>query len=106
VAAYRGILDAIETVKGQAFNLGGGPANAVSLRMVLQEIEQITGIRVPVVHSEWRTGDQFYFVSDTRKLEQQIGWHARIGWRDGMQDLARWIARSGRAGTAQSGEPE
>ena len=107
VAAYRGILGAIEAVKGQAFNLGGGPANAVSLRMVLQEIEQIMGMAAPVVHAEWRTGDQFYFVSDTRKLEQQIGWHAHVGWREGMRDLANWISRlRGGFQAVQPGEPE
>ncbi len=107
VAAYRGVLREIETVKGRAFNLGGGPANAVSLRMVLQEIAQITGADVPVVHAEWRTGDQFYFVSDTRKLEQQIGWRAHIGWRQGIRDLADWIGRlHSRSAAVRSGEPE
>ena len=38
VAAYRAMLGAIERVSGRAFNLGGGPANAVSLRAVLDEI--------------------------------------------------------------------
>ena len=35
VAAYRAVLGAIDRVSGRAFNLGGGPANAVSLRAVL-----------------------------------------------------------------------
>src|ERR1700704_482663 len=35
VAAYRAVLAAIDQVSGRAFNLGGGPANAVSLRVVL-----------------------------------------------------------------------
>lgn len=107
VAAYRGVLQNIETVRGQAFNLGGGPANAVSLRMVLQEIEQITGAAVPVAHAPWRTGDQFYFVSDTRKLEQRIGWRPRVGWREGIRDLAAWIGRlRSRSVTDLPGEPE
>jgi nucleoside-diphosphate-sugar epimerase len=38
VAAYRAMLGAIERVSGRAFNLGGGPANAVSLCAVLDEI--------------------------------------------------------------------
>lgn len=106
VAAYRGLLDAIDSVKGQAFNLGGGPANAVSLRMVLQEIGQIIGRDVAVSHAPWRTGDQFYFVSDTRKLEQQLGWRAHMGWREGLRDLAGWIGSRTGGLDMKVGEPE
>ena len=41
VAAYRAVLGAIGRVSGRAFNLGGGPANAVSLRAVLDEIAML-----------------------------------------------------------------
>jgi CDP-paratose 2-epimerase len=91
VAAYRGVLRSIESVKGQAFNLGGGPRNAVSLQAVLREIGQITGREPEVSYSEWRQGDQFYFIADTRKLEAAIGWNAEMGWRDGIRDLTRWL---------------
>lgn len=43
VAAYRAVLADIGRVGGRAFNLGGGPRNAVSLNMVLEEIERIVG---------------------------------------------------------------
>ncbi|ODN70114.1 hypothetical protein A6302_02593 [Methylobrevis pamukkalensis] len=73
------------------FNLGGGPANAVSLRNVLDEIEVITGRRVPVTLETPRTGDQLYYVTDTRRLEGRFGWQASVGWRDGLRDLAGWL---------------
>ena len=91
VAAYRAVLNAIETVKGNAFNLGGGPLNAVSLRLLLREIGRITGIEVPVTYGDWRQGDQFYFVADTRKIQSALGWTPHIGWRQGVRDLARWL---------------
>jgi len=92
VAAYRGLLAGIDQVKGQAFNLGGGPFNAVSLHAVLAEIAALTGKEVDYGKDTWRTGDQFYFVADTRRLTGAIGWHARIGWREGLRDLARWVS--------------
>jgi CDP-paratose 2-epimerase len=92
VAAYRAVLDGIDRVSGQAFNLGGGAHNAVSLRLLLLEIARIVGHEVPVTHSEWRTGDQPYFVADTRKLEGALGWKPRIAWRDGIRHLAEWLA--------------
>jgi len=91
VTAYRSVLANIERVSGQAFNLGGGPGNAVSLRMVLDEIAAITGRRPEISHEEWRAGDQAYFVADTRKLESAVQWRARVDWRDGLRDLAAWL---------------
>ncbi|HEX2525823.1 MAG TPA: NAD-dependent epimerase/dehydratase family protein [Geminicoccus sp.] len=92
VAAYRGVLADIDKVGGRAFNLGGGPFNAVSLQAVLAEIGMLIGKDVPFGREDWRTGDQFYFVADTRRLTEAVGWHARIGWRDGLRDLAQWVS--------------
>jgi CDP-paratose 2-epimerase len=91
VAAYRLLLDNIEQVKGQAFNLGGGPHNAISLQMLLREIGRITGRDVPVTYADWRQGDQNFFVADTSKLERALGWKPKKAWRDGVMDLARWL---------------
>jgi CDP-paratose 2-epimerase len=92
VAAYRAVLGAIDRVSGRAFNLGGGPANAVNLRMVLDEIAALTGSQVACENEGWRTGDQLYFVADTRRLTEAVLWRARIGWREGLGDLANWVA--------------
>jgi CDP-paratose 2-epimerase len=91
VMAYRTVLARIDDVAGRAFNLGGGPANSVSLRMVLEEIAALAGYKIPVTHQDWRTGDQFYFVADTARLQEAVGWRAGIGWRDGLRDLAEWV---------------
>ncbi|NKC30536.1 NAD-dependent epimerase/dehydratase family protein [Falsiroseomonas selenitidurans] len=92
VAAYRALLSRIDALRGQAFNLGGGPANAVSLRMVLREIARLVGHEPVVSHGETRQGDQAYFVADTTKLEAALGWAPRIAWRPGLEDLHGWLA--------------
>jgi CDP-paratose 2-epimerase len=98
VRAYRAILERIDALKGRAFNLGGGPANAVSLLDVLGEIEAILGRPVVRSNGQTRVGDQPWFVSDTRALAEATGWQARIVWRDGLRDLARWLGERPGAG--------
>ncbi|UCI09654.1 NAD-dependent epimerase/dehydratase family protein [Mesorhizobium sp. B1-1-8] len=93
VAAYRAVVASIEDLKGQAFNLGGGPHNAVSLRMLLSEIAAITGRDIALRYDPQRTGDQPFFVADTRKIEAALGWRARVPWREGVSDLAGWLLR-------------
>jgi CDP-paratose 2-epimerase len=91
VAAYRSLLAGIDANAGRAFNLGGGPGNAVSLRRMLAEIAMLTGTEVRTVHGDWRAGDQLYFVADTARLADAVGWRATIGWRNGLRDLAEWL---------------
>ena len=91
VAAYRAVLAAIGEVSGRAFNLGGGPDNAVSLAQVIAEISALGAPALKLRREDWRTGDQLYFVADTRRLAQAVGWQPRIGWRNGLRDLADWL---------------
>ncbi|MBV8970734.1 MAG: NAD-dependent epimerase/dehydratase family protein [Sphingomonadaceae bacterium] len=92
VAAYRAAWSRIETVGGRAFNLGGGPANAVSLRRLLGHIGALLGRPVEVDYADWRAGDQRYFVADTRAATAALGLGARVPWRDGVARLAHWLA--------------
>lgn len=91
VAAYKATLANISKVRGRAFNLGGGPKNAVSLNMVLAEIGKLVERKVEVSHETWREGDQLYFVAETSRLKAELGWRARVNWHEGLQDLADWL---------------
>lgn len=107
VAAYRALLAHIGQVKGQAFNLGGGPANSVSLRMVLREIARLVGREPSITYSETRQGDQAYFVANTQKLTDAVGWAPTIGWRTGIEDLFAWLSERHAPSSAQmAGAPE
>ncbi|WGF90846.1 NAD-dependent epimerase/dehydratase family protein [Marinivivus vitaminiproducens] len=91
VAAYRAVLESIDHVRGRAFNLGGGPENMVSLRMVLSAIERLTGRPITIDYARWRPGDQKYFVADIRELAEVLDWRPSVSWRDGIADLTRWL---------------
>ncbi|MBB4004711.1 SDR family NAD(P)-dependent oxidoreductase [Aurantimonas endophytica] len=92
VAAYRALLANIDTVQGRAFNLGGGPDNAVSLRTVLAVISDLVGGDLAIRYSDTRQGDQTYFVADTRQLTEAVDWRAKIGWQEGLSDLHAWLS--------------
>ncbi|TDK34309.1 NAD-dependent epimerase/dehydratase family protein [Rhizobium deserti] len=94
VAAYRGLLASIGQVTGRAFNLGGGPRNSVSILSVLREIEKLTGRPLETKFSDWRAGDQYFFVADTRTLERELGWEAKVGWHSGLRHLAEWLVEN------------
>lgn len=91
VDAYLGAWAKMGAVSGQAFNLGGGPANAVTLLQVLAEIAEITGRTPDLRFSEWRPGDQRYFVADARRARAALGTGPAVPWQDGLRRLAAWV---------------
>jgi CDP-paratose 2-epimerase len=96
--------DNIDRLAGEAFNIGGGPANTTSLVELLDRIGELRGER-PLANIEaWRPADQRYYVSNTRKFEQATGWHARTSVRDGVERLHEWLlATRGTARPAAAG---
>lgn len=92
VDAYLRAWRRIDGTKGRAFNLGGGPGNAVSLRTLLRYVGQHVGREPEVRFVDWRPGDQRYFVADTRVAESVLGWRAKTHWQEGVARLAEWLA--------------
>ncbi|MGE5611637.1 MAG: NAD-dependent epimerase/dehydratase family protein [Bacillota bacterium] len=87
----------VRTIGGQAFNIGGGPKNAISLMELLALIGQIDGQAPKVRFGSWRPGDQRYYVSDTRKFGAATGWSPQVDVRQGVERLYRWLCDSGLA---------
>jgi CDP-paratose 2-epimerase len=79
-------------LKGRAFNMGGGPANTISLLDLLDRIAQLHGERPGVSFDAWRTGDQRYYVSDTGAFQSETGWKAKVAAADGIGQLYQWLA--------------
>src|SRR5690606_2537386 len=93
-----------QRLAGRAFNMGGGPRNAISLQDLLDRIEQLQGTRPSVDHDAWRTGDQRYYVSDTCGFQRETGWQPQVDAQDGIQRLYEWLAaRQDKRGTASAG---
>jgi CDP-paratose 2-epimerase len=108
VDAYMRARARIGALAGQAFNLGGGARNAVSLLELLARFAELGVAAPPVRFADWRPGDQRYYVSDISRFERLAGWRARTGVREGLRRLHRWLVASAldRDETAPAMEPE
>jgi len=92
VNAYVAALDNIDHVAGRAFNLGGGPANAISLLELIDEMRGVIGRDIELSFEDWRQGDQRWFVADTGAARSAFDLPKPRGWRDGVARLAEWLA--------------
>jgi CDP-paratose 2-epimerase len=95
VLAYLAAWERIDSISGQAFNLGGGPANAVTLLQVISAAEEIAGRKAMLSFEDWRAGDQKYFVADCRKATEALALPKPLAWQQGLRHLGTWLSPRG-----------
>ncbi len=90
--AYDAVLKRKDSVKGEVFNLGGGPVNTLSIWTEFGPmLEKLLGKSIPVTRGDWRPGDQKVFVADIRKAEKVLGWKPKINVENGVKQLFDWV---------------
>lgn len=78
---------------GCVFNIGGGPANSLSLRELLDYLKR-QGRGLSVRYKPWRAGDQRYYASNTSRFREATGWQPRVSPEEGVDRLLRWLSRN------------
>jgi CDP-paratose 2-epimerase len=93
--AYDVAIARIERVKGQVYNLGGGPQNTMSIWTEFRPLlEKLLGKSIQIAHGDWRPGDQKVFVADIRKAEKELGWKPKVGVEQGVEKLFAWVQQN------------
>ncbi len=90
--AYELAFERRDRVGGQAFNIGGGPGNTLSLLELIGYLEEDLGITIPITWGDWRAGDQPVFVCALDKARRLLEWKPTISIREGVSDLIAWIS--------------
>jgi CDP-paratose 2-epimerase len=91
VEAFRRAMAHIDRLRGRAFNIGGGPANAVSLNELTESLSRQHGYALRIEHSGWRNGDQRYYVSNTARFRAATGWSPQVSATRGLALLNEWF---------------
>jgi CDP-paratose 2-epimerase len=90
VSAYEAAVDRVDAISGQIFNIGGGPARAITLLDLIAMLESHRGSPMDVSYADWRPGDQRVYVSDVSKASQLLGWEPTIDAQSGVHRLFEW----------------
>jgi CDP-paratose 2-epimerase len=94
VRAYEAAIVAPEKVAGEAFNVGGGPSQILSLIDLVGALEHRLHSKIPLRWDDWRPGDQRVYVSDIRKLQKALDWKPEIDLNKGVPQLMDWVERN------------
>lgn len=91
VALYLNAADNITTIKGQAFNIGGGIENSSSLLELFQFLEQELDIKMTYQQLPSRESDQRVFIADITKAKTIINWTPKLNKTEGIRKMIEWI---------------
>ncbi len=82
----------IDRSAGQAYNVGGGSKNTISIWAEFgPALERLHEEKIKVNHSDWRPGDQKVCVYDTSKAKRELGWEPKVGLNKGIGKLYDWV---------------
>ncbi|MCW3091578.1 MAG: NAD-dependent epimerase/dehydratase [Ferruginibacter sp.] len=91
VNAYLLAMENVQDLSGNAFNMGGGIGNTISLLELCEMISKISGKKPTVKFEDWRPSDQKYYVSDFGKFNAATGWAPQVATIEGIERLYNWL---------------
>jgi CDP-paratose 2-epimerase len=91
IDAYELAIQHIDVTRGRAYNIGGGPANTLSLLELVAMLRDDFQLPLAPAYGDWRPGDQLVYISDVRKAAQDFGWRPRTAPREGVEHMIRWL---------------
>ena len=89
---YLRAIERIDVAAGQVYNVGGGPANTLSVWSELGPMLQaLLGRTISVGYDDWRPGDQRIFVANIEKAWRELGWQPKVSKQEGVRRLVDWV---------------
>lgn len=95
ISLYFSTLDRIETARGNAFNVGGGMDNSLSLLELFTLLEELIGKQLVFSRLPPRESDQRVFVADISKAKRLLDWEPKVDSRDGVRRMFEWVCGIG-----------
>lgn len=94
VRCYFDAVDAIDRVAGEAFNIGGGLANSLSLLELFALLEAELDVALRYTRLPVRASDQKVFVADIAKAHRLLDWAPRVSKEEGVRAMVDWVRSS------------
>lgn len=88
---YMAAVNHIDSAKGQAFNIGGGIENSLSLLELFALLEKIANVKLRYTKLPVRESDQRVFVSDLAKAKQLLNWQPMVSAQEGVARMLEWV---------------
>lgn len=91
VQCYFKAIAAMEKIRGNAFNIGGGMNNSLSLLELFDFLNAELEIQLKYDILPWRESDQKIFVADINKAKKDFNWLPQIDYQTGIRETIAWV---------------
>lgn len=91
VSLYFLAVERIAEARGNAFNIGGGMSNSLSLLELFEILQESTNTKLIYTKLPPRGSDQRVFVADIAKAERILGWQPYVGKVAGVRRMLEWV---------------
>ncbi len=82
----------LDKINGQIYNAGGGKKVSLSLLETTQYCREITGNKIKIGREVMnRPGDINIYITDNRKISNDLGWYPRRGPEEILTDIFNWV---------------
>jgi CDP-paratose 2-epimerase len=92
-ALYSSAVKNIDIAKGQAFNIGGGILNSLSLIELFYLLQEITNVKLKYRILPARESDQFVFIADISKAKRLLNWEPVVTSAEGISQMTHWVSK-------------
>jgi len=90
VEAHLAVMQALEDGDERVYNVGTG--KGTSVREILDSVRRVTGVDVAGVAGKRRAGDPPSLFNDPTRIQEELGWSARLDSIDEIVETAwRWM---------------
>jgi len=91
VNLYFSSINYIEKIKGNAFNIGGGFENSLSILELFAYLESKYDLKIQFKQIEKRISDQKIFIADINKIFKSTNWEPQIDYKTGINKYINWF---------------
>jgi|TARA_B110000971_G_C20036532_1_gene514575 CDP-paratose 2-epimerase len=95
VNCYFNAIDKVSVCAGEAFNIGGGMQNSLSLLELFKTLEIELNIQLNFDCLPWRKNDQKVFVANITKAQTMFNWVPLVDKEQGIKEMIQWVAKCG-----------
>lgn len=92
IEAFQLSVKHIDKTKGEAFNIGGGINNSLSIIELMNLIEKISGNKEKSIINPARQADKLIYISDIRKAKDYFRWEPKINKVEGIKKMLSWLS--------------
>lgn len=91
VNLYFSAVERADELRGNAFNIGGGIDNSLSLLELFAHLEERLDVALRFRKLPPRESDQRVFVADTTAIRERLGWQPEVSWQEGLGEMLDWL---------------